>query len=128
MQLSVALLELRGLVLHFVRANLAERMEMAMIVAALAFPICVPVVPRAFGPGSEQLIATNGGPILMPQIENEDGSYGSDHAYIRALSDMMRAAFPGIPFYTNDGGIASMLEGGQIHGALAITDGEPRQT
>lgn len=72
------------------------------------------------------LLVTNGGPILMSQVENEYGSYDSDHDYIRALRDMMRVAFPGIPLYTNDGGTKSMLEGGQIHGALAITDGDPQ--
>lgn len=72
------------------------------------------------------LLVTKGGPILMVQIENEYGSYGSDHVYIAALRDMMRKAFPGVPLYTNDGGTKSMLEGGQIHGALAITDGDPQ--
>lgn len=69
------------------------------------------------------LLVTKGGPILMTQIENEYGSYGSNHEYIAALRDMMSEAFPGIPLYTNDGPSKEMLEGGQIPGALAITDG-----
>lgn len=72
------------------------------------------------------LLVTNGGPILMAQIENEYGSYGSDHKYIASLRDILRKAFPGIPLYTNDGGSKSMLDGGQIHGALAIADGDPK--
>ena len=72
------------------------------------------------------LLVTNGGPILMSQVENEYGSYGSDHEYVAAIRDMMREAFPGIPLYTNDGSAQYMLEGGQIHGVLAETDGDPQ--
>lgn len=78
------------------------------------------------GKDVEPLLVTNGGPILMVQIENEYGSFGSNHDYIAALRDMMLEAFPGVPLYTNDGGTKEMLEGGQIHGALAITDGDPK--
>ncbi|KAJ5515781.1 hypothetical protein N7527_007341 [Penicillium freii] len=69
------------------------------------------------------LQVTNGGPILMVQIENEYGSYGSDHEYLGALKDIFTAAFD-VPFYTNDGGTQAMLEGGQISGVLAETDGD----
>lgn len=71
------------------------------------------------------LAVTDGGPILMVQVENEYGSYGDDHQYVAALRDMLGNAF-GLPLYTNDGGEKSMLDGGQIHGALAETDGDPR--
>jgi beta-galactosidase GanA len=73
----------------------------------------------------EALSVNKGGPILMVQVENEYGSYGSDHQYVGALRDMFRKAF-GLPLYTNDGGAKSMIEGGQIHGALAETDGDPK--
>ncbi|KAJ5812920.1 Glycoside hydrolase family 35 [Penicillium robsamsonii] len=69
------------------------------------------------------LQVTNGGPILMVQIENEYGSYGSDHVYLNALKDIFTAAFD-VPFYTNDGGTEAMLKGGQISGVLAETDGD----
>jgi hypothetical protein len=72
----------------------------------------------------EPLQVTNGGPILMVQIENEYGSYGSDHEYLGALKDIFEAAFD-VPFYTNDGGTQQMLEGGQIPGVLAESDGDP---
>lgn len=74
----------------------------------------------------EAHLVTNGGPILMVQIENEYGSYGSDHTYIGALRDMIHEAFPGIPLYTTDGSAQYMLEGGPIPNALAETDGDPR--
>ncbi|KAJ5273416.1 hypothetical protein N7478_008541 [Penicillium angulare] len=73
----------------------------------------------------KDLMVTNGGPILMSQVENEYGSYGANHEYIASLRDMMREAY-GVPLYTNDGGEQSMLEGGQIAGALAETDGSPQ--
>jgi beta-galactosidase GanA len=73
----------------------------------------------------EPVLVTNGGPILMTQIENEYGSYGSDHTYMAALRDMFQDSF-GLPVYTTDGGGESYLLGGQIHGALAETDGSPQ--
>jgi beta-galactosidase GanA len=68
---------------------------------------------------------THGGPILMVQVENEYGSYGNNHKYVADLRDMLKEAFR-LPLYTNDGGEESMLEGGQIPGALAETDGDPK--
>ncbi|KAJ5190482.1 uncharacterized protein N7498_009467 [Penicillium cinerascens] len=68
---------------------------------------------------------TKGGPILMVQVENEYGSYGSNHKYVAELRDIIKEAFE-LPLYTNDGGEKSMLEGGQIPGALAETDGDPQ--
>lgn len=73
----------------------------------------------------KHLFVYNGGPVIMAQIENEYGSYGSDHAYIAALRDIFQDAY-GLPLYTNDGGGQSNLLGGQIHGALAETDGSPQ--
>ena len=31
----------------------------------------------------------NGGPIIAIQVENEYGSFGSDHAYMEAVKDML---------------------------------------
>lgn len=73
----------------------------------------------------QPLMVHNGGPILMAQIENEYGSYGSDHAYIASLRDMMDEAF-GIVLYTNDGGVGQDVVGGSIPGVLAETDGDPK--
>ena len=66
-----------------------------------------------------------GGPILMTQLENEYGSFGSDKTYLQAMADMLRANFPGF-LYTNDGGGKSYLDGGTLHGVLAETDGGPQ--
>ncbi|MBT9331894.1 beta-galactosidase [Acidipila sp. 4G-K13] len=46
----------------------------------------------------------NGGPIIMVQVENEYGSYGSDHGYMEAIHhDLVDAGFTKAQFYTADG-------------------------
>lgn len=68
---------------------------------------------------------SQGGPVLMTQLENEYGSFGKDKAYLRAMADMLKANFDGF-LYTNDGGGKSYLDGGSLHGILAETDGDPK--
>ncbi|KAF3766743.1 family 35 glycoside hydrolase [Cryphonectria parasitica EP155] len=71
------------------------------------------------------LQVTQGGPLLMVQVENEFGSYNdSDHEYTQALRDVLRENFD-VPLYTNDGGTNWTLAGGEVPGALAETDGDP---
>ncbi|HEX7200705.1 MAG TPA: beta-galactosidase, partial [Dongiaceae bacterium] len=53
-----------------------------------------------------------GGPILMVQVENEYGSFGSDKAYLTAIRKMIEDAGIEITRYTADGSSASMLAGG----------------
>ena len=48
-------------------------------------------------------LATRGGPIIAVAIENEYGSYGNDHTYLRSLADMLRDGGVDVPFYTTDG-------------------------
>ncbi|MFD9793914.1 beta-galactosidase [Streptomyces sp. NPDC059070] len=57
----------------------------------------------AIAPVVRPLMAANGGPVLMVQIENEYGSYGSDSAYLEALRQLWLAAGIEGPFYTQDG-------------------------
>jgi hypothetical protein len=68
---------------------------------------------------------TQGGPILMAQLENEYGSFGTDHTYIAKMRDLMKSYFD-VFLYTNDGGAGHYLLGGQISGVLAEIDGEPQ--
>ncbi|WPH04175.1 glycoside hydrolase family 35 protein [Acrodontium crateriforme] len=68
------------------------------------------------------LQASNGGPILMVQVENEYGSFGHDQNYTKALRDILKESF-NMPLYTNDGGSGSYLKGGIVPGVLAETDG-----
>lgn len=45
------------------------------------------------------LQVTQGGPLLMVQVENEYGSYGEDHNYTQALEGILRENFE-VPLYT----------------------------
>ena len=68
------------------------------------------------------LLATNGGPILMIQIENEYGSFGNDKNYLEELRRIwMRNGIDG-PFFTGDGPTPYMLEAGNIDGAAIGLD------
>jgi beta-galactosidase len=49
------------------------------------------------------LQVTRGGPILMVQVENEYGSYGSDKQYIGRLRDLLVEAGFEVPLFTCDG-------------------------
>lgn len=75
--------------------------------------------------GSElkEMQVTEGGPILMAQVENEYGSFGDDHKYTAKLADIMRETF-NMVLYTSDGG-SSAVAAGQVHNVLAEIDGPP---
>ncbi len=46
----------------------------------------------------------NGGPIILTQVENEYGSYGSDHAYMEQIHQaLVEAGFTKSQLYTADG-------------------------
>lgn len=67
-------------------------------------------------------LSTNGGGIIMVQIENEYGSFGNDHDYTRAVRDMYRELGVDCLLFTSDGGIDWMLEGGTVDGELAVAN------
>ena len=68
------------------------------------------------------LLITNGGPILMVQIENEYGSFGNDKNYLEALRKIWLKNGIDVPFYTADGATPYMLEAGNIDGAALGLD------
>jgi beta-galactosidase len=68
------------------------------------------------------LLCTNGGPILMVQVENEYGSYGNDKTYLQTLRKIWLKNGINVPFYTADGPTAFMLEAGNIDGAVIGLD------
>lgn len=72
----------------------------------------------------KHLQVTEGGPILMVQVENEYGSFGDNMDYKIAMRDIVKEYFD-IPLYTTDGGAAWFLQGGYIPGVLAEADGRP---
>lgn len=68
------------------------------------------------------LQCTNGGPILMVQVENEYGSYGNDKVYLNTLRKLWVTNGINVPFYTADGATAYMLDAGHIAGAAIGLD------
>lgn len=57
---------------------------------------------------------TNGGPIIMVQVENEYGGYANDKAYLKKLVKMMEGMGINVPLVTSDGPWGDMLENGSI--------------
>lgn len=68
------------------------------------------------------LQCTNGGPILMVQVENEYGSYGNDRKYMEDLRSLWVKNGINVPFYTSDGATPYMLEAGSLEGAAIGLD------
>ncbi|MGH9481338.1 MAG: beta-galactosidase, partial [Terriglobales bacterium] len=60
------------------------------------------------------LQGTQGGPLIMAQVENEYGSFGADHAYMAAIRDLVRQAGFEVPLYTADGPSPRLLAGGTL--------------
>lgn len=65
---------------------------------------------------------TRGGPILMMQIENEYGSYGSDHLYLARLRDLMRQNGIEVPLFTSDGESRYHLSGGSLPDTFKVVN------
>jgi len=59
-------------------------------------------------------LATNGGPIIAVCVENEYGSYGNDHEYMRTIAKMLREGGVDVPLYTTDGDRDFMLTFGRV--------------
>src|SRR5579871_2683124 len=77
---------------------------------------------RVIGGGLRKYQVTEGGPILMVQIENEYGSYGNDRRYLERLRQVWKEAGFTVPFYTADGATPYMLEAGTLPGAAVGLD------
>ena len=61
---------------------------------------------------------TNGGPIIMMQVENEYGSYGDDKEYLAKLRDGMIERGINVPLVTSDGPEHDMLACGKVDGVF----------
>lgn len=81
-----------------IRCDNQPFLEKVQAFFAKLFPI---LVPR---------LCTNGGNILMLQVENEYGSYGNDKTYLRKLEDMYRALGADCLLYRSDGDAPFMME------------------
>jgi len=64
------------------------------------------------------LQAAHGGPITAVQIENEYGSFGSDHDYLVHLRDGLRSRGMVELLTTADGTTADMVRNGSVEGAM----------
>ncbi|WP_229070685.1 beta-galactosidase [Actinoplanes sp. DH11] len=70
-------------------------------------------------PRIARLQAGAGGPVVAVQVENEYGSYGDDHAYLRWNRTALVARGITELLFTADGPTELMLDGGTIPGTLA---------
>ncbi|MEN2400845.1 beta-galactosidase family protein [Flavobacterium sp. MC2016-06] len=68
------------------------------------------------------LLISNGGPIIMVQVENEYGSYGNDRVYMNAVKKLWVDNGINVPFYTADGPANALLEAGTVDGAAIGLD------
>ncbi|GHI08463.1 beta-galactosidase [Streptomyces cellostaticus] len=76
-------------------------------------PLLHEIVPRQID---------RGGPVIMVQVENEYGSYGSDTDYLEQLADLLRVKGVTVPLFTSDGPEDHMLTGGSLPGVLATVN------
>ncbi len=77
---------------------------------------------KALGRELVPLQIDHGGPIILMQVENEYGSYGSDKVYMGKIRDMERAAGFTLPLYTADG--SSQMPNGYLPDVLPAVNGE----
>lgn len=77
------------------------------------------------------LLITQGGPVIMVQVENEFGSYvsqrkdipiGEHRKYNQAIYGILKDAGFNVPFFTSDG--SWLFEGGSLPGVLPAANGE----
>lgn len=72
---------------------------------------------------------SNGGPVIMMQVENEYGSYGNDHKYMQYIADLYRKHGIDVPLATSDGPGGHFLLGGSLPDILTAVNfgGEPEK-
>lgn len=60
------------------------------------------------------LQSTQGGPVIMMQIENEYGSYGMEKGYLRQTKQLMEEFGVDVPLFTSDGAWDEVLDAGTL--------------
>ncbi|MBE5842923.1 MAG: beta-galactosidase [Butyrivibrio sp.] len=60
---------------------------------------------------------TNGGNVILMQIENEYGYYANDKSYMQRIMDIMKKHGVNVPLITSDGPFPESLNGGVLEGA-----------
>jgi beta-galactosidase len=83
---------------------------------------------REVGEQLAPLQITRGGPIIMAQVENEYGSFGHDHDYVKAIRNAIRGAGFDVTLYSSDGSSKAELDGGSMpNSPAAINFGQGEQ-
>ena len=88
-------------------------------------PVYLSKVKRYYDELLERLrphFASNGGNIVMLQVENEYGSYGDDKDYLRAILNIYKEKGIDCLFFTSDGPSYSMLSGGTLDECLSVAN------
>ncbi|MFF8319550.1 beta-galactosidase [Streptomyces bobili] len=65
---------------------------------------------------------TRGGNVLMVQVENEYGSFGTDTGHLEHLAAGLRSRGIDVPLFTSDGPDDFFLTGGTLPGSLATVN------
>lgn len=76
----------------------------------------------------KDLQITNGGPIIMIQVENEYGSYGNDREYMQEVKRIIRKAGFDVELFTSDGPAHYLLESGTLEDVVPVVNfgGNPK--
>ncbi|MBE6563198.1 MAG: beta-galactosidase [Ruminococcaceae bacterium] len=67
-------------------------------------------------------LCTNGGSIIMVQVENEYGSYGDDREYMKRVAEIYRENGIDCMLFTADGVYWGMQENGAVEGIFAAAN------
>lgn len=78
-------------------------------------------------PVVKPFLVTQGGPVVMVQVENEYGSYDDDKPYLNFVHDLWKKNGIDVPFYTADGPSEKMLKNGTLPGCAVGLDSGSKQ-
>lgn len=70
-------------------------------------------------------LCTNGGNVIMVQVENEYGSYGNDKEYLKKLLNLYHENGIDCLLFTSDGSTKWMLNGGTLPETLTVLKPKP---
>jgi len=65
---------------------------------------------------------TNGGPIIMFQVENEYGCYGKDKEYIRQLTSLYKEVGFDVPFFNADWAYRFFMNAGRVKNSISVAN------
>ena len=61
-------------------------------------------------PKLQKKCCTQGGPVIMMQVENEYGSYGHDKEYLQYIAGLFAKHQIDVPYFTSDGAMGHLLQ------------------